>query len=94
MPSKADSSSGKTWVDPLSRIHQCSFFTSTTPEVNHLEAEDFHVLTAAEKNVIFAKHLPQQYAQQQRGEQILKRLKELAPSTAQHFHIKHDPTII
>ncbi len=91
MSSKADSSSGKTWVDPLSRIHQCTFFTSTTPEVDHLEAEDFHVLTTAEKNVIFAKHLPQQYAQQQRGEQILKRLKELAPSTAQHFHIKHDP---
>lgn len=91
MSSTSESSSHKTWVDPLTRIHQCIFFTNVSPLVDHLEADDFHVLTRDEKLVIFAEHLPSQLAQEKRGIRIQKRLKELAPPTAQQFHLKSDP---
>ena len=91
MSSDSQSSSQEPWIDPLSRIYQCSFYTSVTPFVDHLEARDFHVLTTAEKNNIFARHLPSHLTQEQRGKHLLKRLKEVAPSILQHFYVKHDP---
>lgn len=91
MSSSPEPPGQKYWVDPLTRIRQCSFFTSVTPAVDHLEAEDFHVLTTSEKKKIFEKHLPSQAAQEGLGKQIFKRLEELSPSVAQHFQVKDDP---
>lgn len=74
-----------------SRFGTSGFHTYTGPEIEELKADDFYVLSTAEKRSIFQKHVPFQANARETGSAILKRLEEMVPSVADRFEVKADP---
>ncbi len=74
-----------------SRFGTCGFYTHAGPKVEELKAEDFHVLSIAEKRSIFQKHIPLQAKARETGTAILQRLEEMVPAVADRFELKADP---
>jgi len=81
----------KGFFDPLTRIGQVKFYKAEVPDVDHLDEDDFHIISSNAKKVIFRKHLPTAAAQEEKGRGILGRLTRLAPSIARHFEVKSSP---
>jgi hypothetical protein len=69
----------------------CGFYTHTGPEIGELKADDFHVLSIAEKSSLFQKHVPLQAKARETGTAILQRLHEMLPAVADRFELKADP---
>lgn len=56
-----------------------------------LVEEDFHIVTAAAKKILFREHQPTHLSQNLKGKEIYERLSKMAPGIAKQFVVKDDP---
>lgn len=72
-------------------VGSVGFYKHIGPKINSLKKDDFCNLTSEEKRFIFRKNVSLHTSARKKGTAILRRLRTLAPATAERFELKRDP---